>query len=93
MIYGASFDPPEKNAAFARKFDFNFPLICDTDRKIGLAYGACEDADAVAARRISYVIGEDGRILLAYPTVDAKTHPARVLNDLRAHARTEKRRG
>ena len=72
----------EDNAAFARKFHYNFPLLCDTTREIGLAYGACDDAHASAARRISYVIGPDGRIVKAYPKVNAATHPDEVLKDL-----------
>lgn len=78
-ILGISFDTVEENAAFARKFQFPFPLLCDTDRKIGLAYGACESPQDVYAKRISYVIGEDGKILLAYPKVDAARHPQEVL--------------
>jgi peroxiredoxin Q/BCP len=50
------------NAAFARKFGFNFPCLCDTGRQVGLAYGACDDAKARTAKRISYLIGPDGRI-------------------------------
>ena len=84
VILGASFDGESANAAFAEKFDFGFPLLCDTDRQLGLAYGACEDDQAVFARRISYVIDPEGRVLFAYPTVEAKTHPAKVLQDLQA---------
>ena len=72
----------DENAAFARKFNYNFPLLCDTTREIGLAYGACDDAKAGTARRISYVIGPDGRIVKAYPKVNAATHPEEVLKDL-----------
>lgn len=86
LILGASFDDESANARFAETEGFAFPLLCDVDRKLGLAYGACEDADAVFARRISYVIGPDGRIRFAYPTVDARTHPAKVLQDLQRAA-------
>jgi peroxiredoxin Q/BCP len=84
MILGASFDDETANAAFARKFDFNFPLLCDTDRALGLAYGACDVPDAGFARRISYLIGPDGKIARAYPKVDPKTHPGEVFQDLMA---------
>lgn len=79
MILGASFDTVDENAAFARKFDFPYPLLCDTSRAIGLAYGACDDAKATNARRISYVIGPDGTIEHSFPKVDAKSHPEEVL--------------
>ena len=72
----------EKNAKFAKKFGFNFPLLCDVDRKIGVAYGAAEDAKAGSAKRISYLIGKDGKIRKAYPKVNAAAHPEEVLKDL-----------
>lgn len=84
MILGASFDDEAANTAFARKFDFNFPLLCDTDRALGLAYGACDVPDAGFARRISYLIGPDGKIARAYAKVDPPTHPGEVLRDLAA---------
>jgi peroxiredoxin Q/BCP len=72
----------DKNAAFARKFNYNFPLLCDTTREVGMAYGACDDPSASTARRISYLIGRDGRVKKAYPKVNAATHPEEVLQDL-----------
>ena len=81
QILGISFDAPEDNAAFAKKFNYNFPLLCDTDRKIGLAYGACDDPKAGSAKRISYLIGPDGKVKKAYATVKPAEHPAQVLQD------------
>ena len=81
-MLGISFDSVEANAAFARKHGFNFPCLCDTTRQVGLAYGACDDAGARSAKRISYLIGPDGRIRRAYPKVNAASHPEEVLADL-----------
>lgn len=81
-MLGVSFDTESENAAFARKFKFGFPLLCDTSREIGLAYGACEDSGARSAKRISYLIGPDGKLLRAYPKVSAASHPAEVLAEL-----------
>ena len=82
QILGVSFDSQEKNAKFAQKFEFNFPLLCDTERKIGLAYGATEPGATGGAKRISYLIGKDGKIRKAYPKVNAAAHPEEVLKDL-----------
>ena len=82
QVLGASFDSVEANAGFAKKFDFNFPLLADTDRKLGLAYGAADDAKAGFAKRISYLIGPDGKIKKAYPKVNAAAHPEEILKDL-----------
>ena len=83
MILGASFDSVEENRAFAEKFSFPFPLLCDTSREIGRAYGA-EVEGKGSARRISYLIAPDGTIAKAYETVKAADHPAQVLEDLTA---------
>ena len=82
QILGASFDDEAANRKFAEKFQFDFPLLCDTDRKLGLAYGAADDASAGSAKRISYLIGKDGKIRKAYPKVNAAAHPEEVLKDL-----------
>ena len=81
-MLGVSFDDVGRNDAFSEKNQFNFPLLCDTDRAIGVAYGAADDASARSARRISYLIGRDGRIRKAWDKVDASSHPAQVLAEL-----------
>jgi peroxiredoxin Q/BCP len=81
-ILGVSFDGVEANQKFAEKFGFNFPLLCDTDKKIGLAYGAATDAAQGTATRISYLIGSDGKIERAYGKVSAREHPAAALGEL-----------
>ena len=82
MILGASFDSVAGNAAFAKKFDYPFKLLCDVDRKLGLAYGACADPSAGYASRISYLIDEQGKIARVYAKVKPADHPAEVLADL-----------
>lgn len=81
-ILGASFDTPAENAAFVKKYDFRFPLLCDTTRTLGLAYGACDDPKAQYPARISVLIGADGRVERTWSQVDAKTHPETVLAEL-----------
>jgi len=81
-VLGASFDTVEDNAAFATKFGFDFPLLCDTSRSIGMAYGACDSPTAQYSKRISYLIGPDGKILRVYPNVNAAAHPEEILKDL-----------
>ena len=72
----------EENAAFVRKFQYPFPLLCDVTREIGIAYGAADDASAKYASRITYVIGPDGRIVRAHPKVSVKSHPREILAGL-----------
>ena len=82
QIVGISFDEVDKNAAFAKKDDFKFPLACDTNREVALAYGACSDTRAQAAERISFLIDEDGKIARVYDQVDPRDHPAKVLAEI-----------
>ena len=81
MIIGASFDSPADNKKFAEKFHFNFPLLCDTDRTIGTAYGANADPGK-GAQRVGVVIGGDGKIKQWHGRVDARAWPAEVLQAL-----------
>ena len=84
MILGASFDDVGANRAFAEKFQFPFKLLCDTDKAIGQAYGALDPAQPGYAKRISYLIGPDRRVVKAYPSVKPAAHPEEVLADLKA---------
>lgn len=83
VVLGASFDSIEENAAFAKKFDFPFLLLCDTDRKIGQLYGAAEPgATSGNAKRVAYIIGGDGKIKKVWPKVDTKAFADEVLGSL-----------
>jgi len=59
-------------------------LLSDTDKKIGIAYGAAADASVSAPARISYLIGADGRVERAYGKVKASEHPEKALEELDA---------
>ena len=78
---GVSFDSPADNKKFAEKFSFNFPLVCDTDRAIGTAYGANVDP-AKGAQRVGAVIGPDGKIKQWHGRVDARAWPAELVKTL-----------
>lgn len=74
-----SFDTADENSAFSQKFSFNFPLLCDTARSMGVAYGAADSADASNARRVGVVIDPNGKIKEWLPKVDASAYPNDVL--------------
>lgn len=82
VILGVSFDSAKANASFHEKFEFTFPLLCDTERTLGMAYGACESKDASSAKRIGVVIDEKGIVSAYYDKVSAKTWPTEVLATL-----------
>jgi peroxiredoxin Q/BCP len=68
-----SFDTVADNKAFADKFDFPYPLLCDTDKSMSIAYGAAKDAGAKYPARISYLI-DDGKIAWATEVTDINKH-------------------
>ena len=81
-MLGVSFDDPKDNKAFAEKFGFPFPLLCDVERQIGLAYGAADAPTDEYARRIAYVIDEEGKVQQAHPKVDPASYPHTQLQEL-----------
>jgi peroxiredoxin Q/BCP len=72
-VLGVSFDAQTDNAAFRKKYDLPFPLLCDTDRTMAIAYGAADDKDAKFARRIAVLIDGEGKIVQYWGKVDART--------------------
>ena len=82
MILGASFDAPEENKVFKDKFSFPFDMLCDTEKSMGIAYGAAGDASASHPARISYLIDPEGNVAKVYGKVVPADHPDEVLRDL-----------
>ena len=74
QIFGVSLDNENDNKAFAEKFSFPYPLLCDVNREVALSYHAVNSKEDQYAARISYVIGEDGKILESIENVDTKNH-------------------
>jgi thioredoxin-dependent peroxiredoxin len=86
-VFGCSIDGADSHRAFAWKYKLPFPLLLDPDKKIAKAYGADNGIPILGLdRRITYVIGEDGRVVAVYPQVDPGTHAAQIMKDLAARA-------
>jgi thioredoxin-dependent peroxiredoxin len=83
-VLGVSFDSPERNAEFIEKNHFPFSLLSDTHKTLAVEVGAADDDKRLFARRISYLVGPDGKVIKAYNDVDPSTHAAQVLGDLSA---------
>ncbi|HUK12251.1 MAG TPA: peroxiredoxin [Thermoanaerobaculaceae bacterium] len=81
-VLGVSFDAPKDNAEFVAKYNFPFRLLSDTDRSLAVAVGAADSPSRLMARRISYLVGPDGKVLEAYADVDPSKHAAQVLADI-----------
>ena len=44
-----------------------------------MTYGAADDPSADSARRVTFVVGADGRVEQAYGKVSVRVHPAEIL--------------
>lgn len=81
-ILGVSFDEPAKNAEFCAAEAFPFRLLSDRDKTLALAVGAADSKEQPVAKRISYLVGPDGKVLRAYDTVTPASHAGQVLQDI-----------
>src|SRR6266542_3867821 len=84
-VVGVSFDRPEDNLAFAEENGFPFRLLSDVDRTVGERYEtkrAPEEPSPEYAKRRTYLIDLEGRMVKAYRVTDIPAHPVDVLNDL-----------
>src|SRR6478736_5979 len=72
-VVGVSFDSAESHKSFIAKHGLNFPLLADTDGKIADAYGV-RMPDKARARRVSFLIGKDGKILHITDSSDVDKH-------------------
>lgn len=72
-VVGVSRDDAESHRKFREKNQLNFPLLVDVDGKVTEAFGASAP-DRPRSRRISFLIGKDGRILHVTDVRDAQVH-------------------
>ncbi|HBL19093.1 MAG TPA: peroxiredoxin [Elusimicrobia bacterium] len=80
-IFGVSYDSVESHRRFIAKHRLPFVLLSDQDRAVARAYGA---EGLFVAKRMSYVIGANGRILYVNPAVDPSKHDQELLKVLGA---------
>ena len=86
-VLGVSTQDRVSHEAFTRKHGLNFPLVADVDGTIGRAYGVLGGAGVVAklrtalglAKRVTFVIDEEGRVAHVIERPDVERHGAEVL--------------
>ena len=82
LIAGVSNDEPPANSKFAAECGLRFPLICDTNLAISVAYGAAANDAAASASRIAVLVDRAGNVAKVWTDVDAKTFAASALKEL-----------
>ena len=81
-VLGVSVDGVESHKHFAEKFHLPFQLVADTDHKITKTYGVLNDKSN-NARRVTFLIDEQGKIFKIFQTVKPDQHPQEVLDALK----------
>jgi len=83
--FTASTDPVEGakgNKAFAESLGVDYPILSDPDGKVSKAYGIY-NADRNAAARVTFYIGEGGKLLHVDKAVKTESHGADIAAKLK----------
>lgn len=76
VVLGVSADNEASHQAFTAKYNLNFPLLADTNHSLIKAY----DVDGGGyAKRVTYVIDGDGKIVHVDASVNTATHANDIL--------------
>ena len=70
-VVGISYDSVASHKKFIAKHHLPFPLVSDPDHAAAKAFGV---AGWLFADRATFIVGRDGRILWADPSVNPSTH-------------------
>jgi len=87
VVLGVSADSMESHKKFKSKFDLNFPLLADSDKKMIEAYGVWKEKSMYGKKymgieRTTFVIDEKGKIAHIFPKVKVDQHYDEVLEAL-----------
>jgi len=84
VVLGVSADSVESHKKFKKKFDLNFQLLADTDKKIIEDYDVWKEKSMYGKKymgieRTTFVIDKDGKISHIFPKVKVAEHYDEVL--------------
>ena len=87
VVLGVSTDDVKSHQKFKSKFELNFPLLADTDKKIVEAYDVWKEKSMygrtyMGIERTTFVIGKDGKISHIFPKVKVDDHYDEVVEAL-----------
>ncbi len=84
VVLGVSRQGAKSHQAFKKNHKLPFDLLVDADGKLGKAYGVDTMPIVGYLKRVSFLIGADGKIIKSYEAVDPGTHADQVLKDFEA---------
>ena len=85
VILGVSVDDVESHKKFAEKHGLPFTILADSDKVVAKQYGVLKRFLGVAelAKRDTFLIDPEGKIVRHYADVDPKGHSQVVLKDIK----------
>ena len=86
QVLGVSGDDIGSHEKFVQKYQLNFPLLADTDHKVGQAYGVYGEKSLfgkllMGFKRESFLINKQGDIVKHYQGVKPEEHVAEIMID------------
>lgn len=78
-VIGISYDSPESHKAFKEKYNLPFTLLSDSKKKVAKKYGADRQPNNNVAKRITYLLDADGKVVKVYPNVTPDGHATEIL--------------
>jgi peroxiredoxin Q/BCP len=76
VILGVSYDDRNSHEEFIQKYKLPFTLLSDTAKIVAEKYGA---KGTFGMKRITYLIGKEGKILHRFDDVDTANHSAQIM--------------
>jgi peroxiredoxin Q/BCP len=82
VVLGITTSSSDDLRSWSQEIGLTTELLSDADHAVSSAYGAFEDPDQERPKRVSILIGSDGKVAKTYRVEDAPGHPATALKDL-----------
>ncbi len=79
VVLGASADDLQLQQKFIDTHMLPYPLLCDTQLELIKQLGIRSSPSGATPKRVTFVVGRDGKILKIYDKVTPATHPKEVL--------------
>lgn len=83
VVLGVSLDDVKSHAEFAEKYHVPFPLLSDADSAVAMKYDVLTSMAGIKyARRETFLIDPQGKIVKVYKDVDPEKNSGQVLADI-----------
>ena len=81
VVIGVSLDSVESHSRFSERNNLPFAILSDKSKEVAKAYGVL-GIGGFLVKRMTFIIGKDGKITHVFPKVDVKQHSEEVLKAL-----------